>query len=173
MTEDPMSDSASGTAAEGGQPLPGAVRLAGLLTLSCSIGQAGETRLTFAGELDVASADQAYGYVKDAIDAHGGTVMLDVAELSFCDARGLGALTRMSRHAEHAGASLHLVAPQPLLVKIIRITGLDDKLPVYRGDRAGQAALARPRTPMTKRDQFATRRRVTLRGPAACARRGA
>ncbi len=98
--------------------------------------------VTFAGELDAASADQAYGYVRDTINAHGGDVRLDVAGLSFCDARGLGALARMSRHAGQAGSSLHLVAPPPLLMKIIRITGLDDMLPVHRADQARQVQVA-------------------------------
>ena len=65
-----------------------------------------------------------------------------MADLSFCDARGLGALVRMSRHAAQAGSSLHLVAPRPRLMKIIRITGLEDKLPVHRGDQAGHVQIA-------------------------------
>ena len=48
--------------------------------------------------------------MRDAIDIHGGTVLLDVAALSFCDARGLSALMRMSRHARQAGSSLRLLA---------------------------------------------------------------
>ena len=141
-----MGPSASGTAAgdagPAGQQLPGTVRLAGMLTLSCLVSQDGQTAVTFAGELDAASADQAYGYVRAAIDARGGQVLLDVAGLSFCDARGLGALARMSRHAGQAGSSLHLVAPPPLLMKIIRITGLENKLPVHREDQAGQLHVA-------------------------------
>jgi hypothetical protein len=35
---------------------------------------------------------------------------------------------------------LLLLAPQPLLVKIIRLAGLDGKLPVRRGGPAGPAA---------------------------------
>ena len=131
-----MSDGAPGAAAEagpGGQQRPGPAWLAGLLTLGCSISQVGQATLSFVGELDVASADQAYGYVRDAIDAHGGAVLLDMAGLSFCDARGLGALVRMSSHAGQAGSCLHLVAPPPLLMKIIRITGLDGQLPVHSG----------------------------------------
>ncbi len=135
--------SSSISAAEAGQEQPGAVRLAGLLTLSCRISPTGETTVIFAGELDAASADQAYGYVRDAIDAHHGAVLLDVAGLSFCDARGLGVLARMSRHAGQAGCSLHLVAPQPMLVRIIRITGLQDTLlSVHLGDRAGLVQVA-------------------------------
>ena len=141
-----MGQSTNGTvgseAGPAGQQLPGTVRLAGMLTLSCLISQTGQTTVTFSGELDYASADQAYEYVRDAIDAHGGQVLLDVAGLSFCDARGLGALARMSRHAGQAGSSLHLVAPPPRLMKIIRITSLDDKLPVRRGDQAGHVQVA-------------------------------
>ena len=141
-----MGHSASGGAASeagpAGQQPPGTVRLAGMLTLSRLISQIGQTTVRFAGELDYASADQAYGYVRDVIDAHGGQVLLDVAGLSFCDARGLGALARMSRHAGQAGCPLHLVAPSPLLRKIIRITGLQDQLPAHRSDQAGHVQVA-------------------------------
>jgi anti-sigma B factor antagonist len=141
-----MGHSAGGSAASeagpAGQQLPGTVRLADMLTLSCLIGRTGQTMVTFAGELDAASADQAYGYVRDAIDARGGQVLLDLAGLSFCDAGGLGALARMSRHAGQAGSCLHLVAPPPLVRKIIRITGLGDELMVHRGDQAGHVQVA-------------------------------
>jgi anti-sigma B factor antagonist len=141
-----MGYSASGTAAN--EPGPsrqqqsGTVRVADMLTLSCRISQTGQATVIFAGELDTASADQAYAYVRDAIDAIGGQVLLDVAGLRFCDASGLGALARMSRHAGQAGSSLHLVAPPPRLMKIIRITGLEDRLPVHRGDQAGHVQVA-------------------------------
>jgi len=139
-----MGHSVSG-AGEGGparrQP-PGRVRLAGMLTLSSLVSQTGQITVTFGGELDYASADQAYEYVRGAIDAHGGQVLLDVADLTFCDAGGLGALARMSRHAGQAGSPLHLVAPPPRLRKIIRITGLQDELPVHRGDQAGHVQVA-------------------------------
>ena len=141
-----MGYSASGTAAsEAGPPRqqpPGTVRLADMLTLSCRISQTGQITVIFAGELDTASADQAYEYVRNAIDTLGGQVLLDVAGLSFCDACGLGALTRMSRHAGQAGSSLHLVAPPPRLMKIIRITGLEDKLSVRREEQAGHVQVA-------------------------------
>jgi hypothetical protein len=63
-----MGYSASGTAgSEAGParqpPPPGTVRLADMLTLSCRISQTGQATVTFAGELDIASADQACQYV--------------------------------------------------------------------------------------------------------------
>lgn len=140
-----MSHIVSGTAAGGagptGQQLSHTPPVS-MLTLSCLISQTGQATVTLAGELDTASADRAYEYVRDAIDIHNGEVLLDVAGLSFCDARGLGAFARMSRHARQAGSSLHLVAPRPLLMKIIRITGLEDKLPVYRQNQARQPQIA-------------------------------
>jgi len=48
----------------------------------------------------------------------------------------------MSRHAGQAGSSLQLVAPPPRLMKIIRITGLEDKLPVHRAEQAGHVQVA-------------------------------
>jgi anti-anti-sigma factor len=98
-----------------------------------------------AGQLEHLAAGracEAYGYVSAAIDARGGQVLLDVAGLRFCGASGLGAPVRMSRHAAQAGSSLHLVAPPPLLKKLIRITGLGDQLPVHRGDQAGHVQVA-------------------------------
>jgi anti-anti-sigma factor len=136
------SEAAASKARPAGQQPPGTVRLAGMLTLSCRIGQTGQTTVTFAGELDYASADHACDYMRGVIDAHGGQVLLDMARLTFCDASGLGALARISRHAGQAGSSLHLVAPPPRLMRIIRITGLEDMLPVHRENHAGHAQVA-------------------------------
>ena len=65
-----MRHSASGTAASEVGPArhqqSGTVRLWGMLTLSCLISQTGQAMVTFVGELDTASADQAYEYVRGA-----------------------------------------------------------------------------------------------------------
>jgi len=65
-----------------------------------------------------------------------------VAGLSSCDPRGLGALARMNMYAGQTWSSVHLVAQPPRLRQIIRITGLEDELPVHRGDRAGHVQVA-------------------------------
>ena len=141
-----MGYSASGTAAgearPAGQQPPGTVRLAGMLTLSCldQPDRTGHRHVRRRARCRVGGPG--LRYVRDAIDAHGGPVLLDVAGLSFCDACGLGAFARMSRHAAQAGSSVRLVAPPPLLRKIIRITGLADQLPVHRADQAGHVQVA-------------------------------
>jgi len=130
---------------------PDAIQLDTVLTVGCSTGQADDTTLTFAGELDAASADQAYRCVRDTIDTSGGRVILDVAGLSFCDARGLGALLRMRTHARRAGSSLYLLMPSPRLVKLIHITGLDEELLVHCCERTEEIALAPCQSPRQPR----------------------
>jgi anti-sigma B factor antagonist len=108
------------------------------LKLGHRICPTGEVVVGLGGELDVASAEVAVGYVKDVIDRHHGPVTVDLTTLAFCDARGLAALVRMAGYAEHKGCSFRLTSPRPPLVKIMRITGLDrrflaPRLSVLRG----------------------------------------
>src|SRR5215468_8741083 len=56
---------------------------------------------------------------------------LDLASLSFCDARGLSALVRIANQADRAGCRLALIAPQPPVAKLLRICRLDQRLPVF------------------------------------------
>lgn len=110
--------------------------------ISCTAGRRGELLslssgwtlagvvVTFAGELDLASAEQAFGYVREVIDRHGAPVVLDLAALSFCDARGLGTLVRINSYAGQAGCALRLVSPPPRLLEIMRLVNLDRELTV-------------------------------------------
>lgn len=105
------------------RPGPGSGLPAGLLALGCEV-TGGEARVSLTGELDMASADDAFYYVRDVIDRHHIAVVLDAAGVSFCDARGLSALLRMRRYAQQAGISLRLTSPSRRLLQILRITGL-------------------------------------------------
>jgi anti-sigma B factor antagonist len=95
------------------------------LELSHRIWPTGEAVVDMDGELDIATAELAVRYVTQVIDRHRGPVIVDLAALGFCDARGLAALLRMAGHAKQAGCPFGLASPAPSLVKIMRITGLD------------------------------------------------
>ena len=58
-------------------------------------------------------------------------VLLDLTGLSFCDARGLSAFVRIANRADAAGCGLGLIAPRPPVAKILRISGLDSRLPMF------------------------------------------
>ena len=82
------------------------------------------------GELDIATAEQAYTFISDVIDAwETAPVSVDLSGLTFCDASGLGVLARIARHARQTGHQLRLTAARPSLLKIMRITGLDRAFP--------------------------------------------
>jgi anti-sigma B factor antagonist len=89
----------------------------------------GNQIVSLTGELDIATAEQAYAYISDVIDTWPAPVSVDLSGLTFCDASGLGVLARIARHARQAGRQLSLTAARPSLLKIMRITGLDRAFP--------------------------------------------
>ena len=99
------------------------------LELSCRVDGDGNQVVSVVGELDIATAEQAYLYISDVIDAWPAPVSVDLSGLTFCDASGLGVLARTARHARQAGRQLRLTAARPSLLKIMRITGLDRAFP--------------------------------------------
>ena len=111
-------------------------RAAGLepvqLELSCRTDADGYQVVTVTGELDIATAEQAYTYISGVIDDRPAPVRVDVGGVTFCDASGLGVLARIARHARQAGLQLRLTSARPSLLKIMRITGLDRAFPELR-----------------------------------------
>jgi len=102
------------------------------LELSCRTDGDGNQVVSVTGELDIATAEQAYTFISGVIDAWEtglAPVSVDLSGLTFCDASGLGALARVARHARQTGHQLRLTAARPSLLKIIRITGLDRAYP--------------------------------------------
>src|SRR5262249_13427475 len=98
------------------------------LALSHRVVPTGEVIVDIGGDLDIATAETAVSYVRDVIDHHRGPVIVNLAELEFCDARGLSALLHMATHADQGGCSFMRPSPSPPLVKLMRITGLDRRL---------------------------------------------
>ena len=102
------------------------------LELSCRTDADGNQVVSVTGELDIATAEQAYTYISEVIDGRPEPVSVDLSGLTFCDASGLGVLARIARHARQAGRQLRLTAARPSLLKIMRITGLDRAFPELR-----------------------------------------
>ncbi|HXP18764.1 MAG TPA: STAS domain-containing protein [Streptosporangiaceae bacterium] len=105
------------------------------MTLSASATTAGPDQRTqiliVRGELDLATADSLYRQGQAAIGRRARILLLDLTGLSFCDARGLSALVRVANEAEAAGCRYGLIAPRPLVARMLRISGLHKRLPVF------------------------------------------
>jgi len=81
------------------------------------------------GELDLATADGLAARGCDAF-AHAWLLLLDLSDLSFCDACGLSALVRIAKRADMTGGRCALIAPQPQVAKVL-ICRLNQRLPVF------------------------------------------
>jgi anti-sigma B factor antagonist len=119
------------------------------LGLSCRTCADGNQIVSVTGELDIATADQAYAYISKVIDSWPTVVSVDLSGLTFCDASGLGVLAKIARHARQAGRQLRLTSARPSLLKIMRLTGLDGVFPELRPPAPAYSALtsARPARP--------------------------
>jgi anti-sigma B factor antagonist len=112
------------------------------LELSRRTGADGDQVVSVTGELDIATADQAYAYISEVIDSGPAAVSVDLSGLTFCDASGLGVLAKIARHARQAGRQLKLTSARPSLLKIMRLTGLDGAFPELRPPVPAYSALA-------------------------------
>jgi anti-anti-sigma factor len=84
-------------------------------------------------ELDIATAAQADSYLRAVLDSEKkGKVTLNLSDLTFCDAAGLGVLAKVAGYARRTGRTLRLTSPRPSLVRIMRITGMDAAFPEIR-----------------------------------------
>jgi anti-anti-sigma factor len=117
----------------------GADRQDDLIQLAYDIGPDGFIVVAIDGDLDLATVDRTVRYVCDIIDRHDAPISADLSGLAFCDACGLGALIRIARHAEQAGRRLEFTKPSRSVARIMRITGVDDRLlvPALAGLGAG------------------------------------
>jgi anti-sigma B factor antagonist len=98
--------------------------------------------LTVDGDLDLATAAGLYQRGQAAIGSRARILLLDLTGLSFCDARGLSAFVRIANDAEAAGCRLGLIAPQPLVTKMLRISGLHKRLQVFATSDEARLRLA-------------------------------
>jgi anti-anti-sigma factor len=116
------------------------------LELAYQVTTDGKATVRVRGELDIATADQAYAYLRDVVDNQDGPVTMNLAELTFCDAAGLGVLARVAGYARRSGRSLKLSAARPSLLRIMHITGMDEAFPEVRNPALAMIAWPRQAT---------------------------
>ena len=71
----------------------------------------------------------------DALVRESDALTVDIRRLTFCDATGLGLLAHCAGRTRQRGARWRLVCDQPWILRLVRLTGLDDLLrpePVLR-----------------------------------------
>ena len=108
--------------------------------------------LRLAGELDLLSC----GRLRDALNAELGAgrtwLVLDVADLAFLDSSGMSVLVEFSKKTSRAGGQLALAGLQPQPARVLKIAGLDRRIPVYAttGGAVAETAAAAGASPLVK-----------------------
>lgn len=89
------------------------------------------TVVRLAGDLDVHTAPALRAALEDVIDAGHTDLLVDLRAVTFADSSGLGVLAGALRKARRRAGHLEVCAPAPVVVKILRISALDQVLTVH------------------------------------------
>ena len=81
--------------------------------------------LTLSGEIDLHHSARLKDEIISSLDAGGG-VLLDMTEVSYIDSSGVASLVQGLTHARGKGATLGLVQPCEAVLRILRLTRLQE-----------------------------------------------
>jgi|GEM_PF-492121 len=91
----------------------------------------GTARVAVTGEIDLATAPAFRETLLGVLHTHGPAVLdIDLAGVTFLDCTGIGALVAVRNAAVHAGSHVRVCHPQPIVRRILEVTGLLDVLAV-------------------------------------------
>ena len=91
----------------------------------------GTAVITVAGEVDIATVAGLRDRLFTLADTSR-SVIVDLDQVSFIDAAGLGALVGAARRTDSHGASLQVVCGRPQTRELFRLAGLDRRLRLAR-----------------------------------------
>jgi anti-sigma B factor antagonist len=87
--------------------------------------EADRTVLEVAGEVDVYTGPTLRDRISDLLDSGVRDLVVDLGRVDFIDSTGLGVLVGALNRAKELDGSLRLVCAQERVLKLLRITGLD------------------------------------------------
>jgi anti-anti-sigma factor len=88
----------------------------------------GEAVVKLAGEIDMLTSTRLANTVNEILVEPPGRIVLDLAEVTFCDSQGLGTLVVLSRKATTAQSVLIITQVGDFLLRVLDITGLRSAL---------------------------------------------
>ena len=104
------------------------------------------TIVTLGGYIDLSTRNQLQGVLREASNA-ASHLIVDMSRLGFMDSTGLNVLVDTHKRLDARGGTLALAAPQPIVAKVLSISGLDRVLRVHTSVAeavAAEAAAAEP-----------------------------
>jgi anti-sigma B factor antagonist len=95
-----------------------------------------------AGYVDFDAAPELKRSIVRLMDAGHRDFIVDLTEAGFIDSTGIGVLVGALKRLREAGGSLVVVCPSEDMLKLFRVIGLEDVIPVYRGRENALGAFA-------------------------------
>ncbi|GGO01881.1 hypothetical protein GCM10010116_03520 [Microbispora rosea subsp. aerata] len=100
--------------------------------LSLSSGMAGDiVVIRVNGVLDATTREQFSDYLDAAADDHGPDMILDLGGVAFMDSRALGLIVHHWQRSTTAGGNFALVSVRYPNSKVMWVTGLSERLPLF------------------------------------------
>lgn len=81
--------------------------------------------------VDAASQESVGEQLLAALDASGGSLIIDMSDAVFVDSAGLGVLIAAQRRARESRTRLAVVAEHPIVLHMFELAGADQLLTVY------------------------------------------
>ena len=100
------------------------------LKISVTAGPA-HTLVTVAGECDLHTGRQLRDVLTSEVSRGVRRLILDLSGLAFMDSAGMQVLLSVRTVLIVRGAIMALVSPQPVVARILELTGADQIIPVY------------------------------------------
>jgi anti-sigma B factor antagonist len=95
----------------------------------------GHVAVALSGEIDIATAPEVREVLAEAAGQAATGVIVDLGEVTFLDAHGLGVLAGASGRARHLPGGLRLVAVPARVLRLLTLTGLDRHLTAFPAPR--------------------------------------
>lgn len=100
------------------------------LTISSSE-HSGVTVVRMDGEIDLTTVPELGKTLEGPVEDAHRRIVADLSGVGFCDSKGLAVLVAALRRVHASGGSFVLVRPQPSVLRLLRITCLDQVFSVY------------------------------------------
>lgn len=93
------------------------------------------------GDLDLATAPELASMGIALVDAGAVDVIVDAEQLAFCDSSGLSAFVQIANRLESTAGRLAIAAPNPMVRRVLEMSGLVDAFVVADSVPAAVAVL--------------------------------
>jgi anti-sigma B factor antagonist len=97
------------------------------LELRSAVDAAGQAVVTLSGSLDLESRSELTAAAGELLKAGPVRLVLDLADVTFIDSTGIGAIVDISHSADELGVTFSLARPSSRVLRILEITGLSQE----------------------------------------------